>query len=230
MTSETPPRIRPGDRTRAHILEVALELFSERGFEGASIRDLAEALGMTKSALYYHFANKEAIVLAITGERIGELTELKEWVAAQPRTPDLLRRTALRWVDSTTPSRIRGLRFAHANRPVMARLAGQAGTSFRDWFDEIVTLALPPGAPTADHLLGLMALDTVSAAMFAARGGPATLPEILTAARTATIALTEPSVTGEPAQPQPTSSDAEQAGGAQPEAGPGGDSPTSIAR
>jgi len=194
VTSETPPRIRPGDRTRAHILEVALELFSERGFEGASIRDLAEALGMTKSALYYHFANKEAIVTAIVGERLGELAELRDWVTTQPRTPGLLRRTALRWVGSTTPGRIQGLRFAHANRPVMARLAAaQDGVgSFRGWFEEIVTLALPPDATVADRLLGLMALDTVSAAMFAARGGPATLDDILTAARAATIALTAP--------------------------------------
>jgi len=199
VTSETEPatetsrRMRPGDRTRQHILDVALDLFSERGFEGASIRDLAEALGMTKSALYYHFANKDAIVLAIVGERMGELGDLREWVAAQTRTPDLMRRTALRWVDSTTPGRVQGLRFAHANRPVMARLASeQRGRSFRDWFEEIVALALPPGATTTDRLVGLMALDTVSSAIFAARGGPATLDEILTAARAATIALTDP--------------------------------------
>ena len=201
MTSETVQPSRPvsrsrggtgraGDETRAQILDVALRLFTERGYEGTSIRDLSDALGMTKSALYYHFPSKEAIVMAVVDERRGELEELKTWVSAQPRTPDLLQRTALRWIDSTTPQRLQGLRFAHANRPVMARLATQQQASFRDWFHDIVTLALPADASVTDRLIGLMALDTVSSAMFAARNSTAQTEDILAAARAATIALT----------------------------------------
>jgi AcrR family transcriptional regulator len=181
---------RAGDETRSQILDVALRLFTERGYEGTSIRDLADALGMTKSALYYHFPSKEAIVMAVVDQRRGELDELKTWVSAQPRTPDLLQRTALRWIDSTTPQRLQGLRFAHANGPVMARLARQQQTSFRDWFHDIVTLALPADASVTDRLIGLMALDTVSSAMFAARNSTAQTEDILAAARTATISLT----------------------------------------
>jgi AcrR family transcriptional regulator len=91
---------RSGNETRSEILRVALELFTERGFEGASIRDLAEALGMTKSSLYYHFASKDAILAALMENRRDEVDGLLAWVDDQPRTPDLLRRTALRWVDS----------------------------------------------------------------------------------------------------------------------------------
>jgi AcrR family transcriptional regulator len=181
---------RAGDETRAQILDVALRLFTERGYEGTSIRDLADALGMTKSALYYHFTSKEAVIMAIVDERRGELEELKNWVSAQPRTPDLLQRTALRWIDSTTPQRLQGLRFAHANRPIMARLATQQQSSFHDWFHDIVTVALPADASVTDRLIGLMALDTVSAALFAARSSTAQTDEILAAARAATIALT----------------------------------------
>ena len=46
----------------------AVRLFTERGYEGTSIRDLADALGMTKSALYYHFTSKEAIVMAVVDD------------------------------------------------------------------------------------------------------------------------------------------------------------------
>jgi hypothetical protein len=41
--------------TRARILDAARTLFAERGYAGTSMRDLADALGMTKAALYYHF-------------------------------------------------------------------------------------------------------------------------------------------------------------------------------
>ena len=51
--------------TRARILEVALELVTERGYAGMSIRDLADRLGLTTAAMYYHFASKEALLDAL---------------------------------------------------------------------------------------------------------------------------------------------------------------------
>jgi AcrR family transcriptional regulator len=61
----TPPRrTRKSDETRTRILEVALELFRERGFEATTMRDIARACEIALGATYYHFASKEAIVLA----------------------------------------------------------------------------------------------------------------------------------------------------------------------
>jgi AcrR family transcriptional regulator len=51
--------------TRERILDVALDLFTEKGFDGASLREIAERLGVTKAALYYHFASKDDILLAL---------------------------------------------------------------------------------------------------------------------------------------------------------------------
>jgi AcrR family transcriptional regulator len=180
---------RPGSETRAEILRVALELFTRKGFEGTSIRDIAEALGVTKSSLYYHFANKEAIIRALLEDRRAELDELLAWIDRQPPGPDLVRRAALRWVDSTSPGRIRGMRFAHANRPMMSKLAADGG-DLRSWFDDVVDRVLPPGAGMRDRLRARMAFDTVAAALFAAQGQAATDEEVLDAARAATIALT----------------------------------------
>ncbi|XXF78686.1 TetR/AcrR family transcriptional regulator [Myxococcaceae bacterium GXIMD 01537] len=50
------------DGTRRRILEVALQLFASRGFHDASIRDLAQALGLRPSALYAHFPSKEHVL------------------------------------------------------------------------------------------------------------------------------------------------------------------------
>jgi AcrR family transcriptional regulator len=50
--------------TRGRILEEATRLFAEKGYSAASMREVAEAVGLTKPALYYHFNSKEALFLA----------------------------------------------------------------------------------------------------------------------------------------------------------------------
>jgi AcrR family transcriptional regulator len=51
--------------TRERILDAALELFVAQGYDGTSLRQIAEQLGVTKAALYYHFESKEAILRAL---------------------------------------------------------------------------------------------------------------------------------------------------------------------
>jgi len=83
--------------TRERILDVALELFNEQGYDKTSLRQIAERLGVTKAALYYHFARKEDIFLELhlRMHRLGSgpLEELDglgpdETVAAWPRVLD----------------------------------------------------------------------------------------------------------------------------------------------
>src|SRR6516165_8913480 len=56
---------RPRGSTRERILDVALDLFTERGYGDTSLREVADELGFTKAALYYHFEKKEDILLAL---------------------------------------------------------------------------------------------------------------------------------------------------------------------
>jgi AcrR family transcriptional regulator len=58
-------RGRPRGSTRERILDVALELFSEQGYEQTSLREIADRLGLTKAALYFHFERKEDILLEL---------------------------------------------------------------------------------------------------------------------------------------------------------------------
>ena len=51
--------------TREKILDVALDLFTDQGFDGTSMREIAERLHISKPAIYYHFASKEDILLAL---------------------------------------------------------------------------------------------------------------------------------------------------------------------
>ena len=82
--------------TRDRILEVALDLFIEEGYEKVSLREVAERVGVTKAALYYHFSSKEEILKALVepllsvGGQMAEALEsrpscaawAKSWVAA----------------------------------------------------------------------------------------------------------------------------------------------------
>jgi AcrR family transcriptional regulator len=51
--------------TRQDILDTSLELFAEQGYEKTSLRQIAEAVGVTKAALYYHFPSKQELLLAL---------------------------------------------------------------------------------------------------------------------------------------------------------------------
>ena len=61
-----------GGETKERILETALELFAQRGYLGTSMSDIAARLGITKAALYKHYAGKQEILDRIV-QRMNEL-------------------------------------------------------------------------------------------------------------------------------------------------------------
>jgi AcrR family transcriptional regulator len=64
-----------GEETRARIVTAALKLFGERGFEGASTRDIATAAGVNAPALQYYFDNKEGVYLACVEHIVASLSQ-----------------------------------------------------------------------------------------------------------------------------------------------------------
>ena len=80
-----PPRHRPGgERTAERILDAAEELFAERGYAGATLRDVATRVGVRPPSLYNHFASKDALYAAVLERGIGPLIELLARSAAAP--------------------------------------------------------------------------------------------------------------------------------------------------
>jgi TetR/AcrR family transcriptional regulator len=63
------------------ILEAAIRLFSEFGYDGVSMRRIAEAAGVSKANIYHHFASKEALYLAILTGSARHLSEIVEDLA-----------------------------------------------------------------------------------------------------------------------------------------------------
>ena len=87
-----------GEETRRRIIDVALRLFGERGFEGASTREIAKAAGVNAPALQYYFDNKEGVYRACaqyiadsSAAHFGPVVERTKAVLDDPAaTPDQL--------------------------------------------------------------------------------------------------------------------------------------------
>src|SRR5215471_12663877 len=89
----------PRGGTRERIQAIALELFAEQGYEKTSLREIAERLGVTKAALYYHFKSKEDIVRSLTEDYRAELDTVIAWGASQPPTPESRAEILARYAD-----------------------------------------------------------------------------------------------------------------------------------
>jgi AcrR family transcriptional regulator len=87
----------PQSSTRERILDIALELFVAQGYDKTSLRDIAERLGTTKAALYYHFERKQDILLelhlrlhALGREALEQLDLLEDGQARAEAWPGLV--------------------------------------------------------------------------------------------------------------------------------------------
>jgi AcrR family transcriptional regulator len=93
-----PARARVSPR-RIEILKSAAAAFRRRGYHGASVGEIADALHMTKGSLYYYFRNKEEILYFCHDYSLDILLELLKDVEAEGRPPDAkLRRLILAFV------------------------------------------------------------------------------------------------------------------------------------
>ena len=77
--SEARPRL-PAVQRRRQLLDVALEVFADHGFHGASMDDVATAAGVTKPVLYQHFGSKRDLYLQLlddVGQRLLEVVQIR---------------------------------------------------------------------------------------------------------------------------------------------------------
>jgi len=77
---------RPRSDTRQRIQDVARELFVQQGVQRTSLQDIADKLGITKPALYYHFASREELVRSIL---VPLIDEGEQFVEDQERRGDV---------------------------------------------------------------------------------------------------------------------------------------------
>lgn len=123
-----PPRV-PDTRTR--ILDAALELFSEHGFDGTTLQQIADRLGITKAALYYYYpAPKDDLLTELVTPSIAELDDLLSAHERQPDTPARRRRFMEDYVDYMLGQR-RLIAYMVSDIAIVAHPAISAGSAQR---------------------------------------------------------------------------------------------------
>jgi AcrR family transcriptional regulator len=92
-------RAAQGRATRGQLIEVATRLFTEHGYEGTSIEAVLAAAGVSRGALYHHFAGKEALFEAVVAAVSDRVTaELAEAIRDCLDPVDAMRTAALAWI------------------------------------------------------------------------------------------------------------------------------------
>jgi AcrR family transcriptional regulator len=86
---------RPAKISRVLLYEEAAKAFALRGFGGASIQDLADALGVNKSAIYYYCKSKEELLFEISRDAMQRTLELVGEAVAEDGPPDEVIRRAV---------------------------------------------------------------------------------------------------------------------------------------
>jgi AcrR family transcriptional regulator len=183
--------------TRGRILDVALELFSEHGFEGTTLQQIADRLGFTKAALYYHFRSKDDLLEALVMPVLTDLDGLLDVVEMSPGVRSPRRVFVERYVDYLLRHRrvigyvsqdlacVAHPAIASGHRERRARMEGALADGELDFREQVrvgmafggiqAVIATHPGADTAELRDAL--LDAASSLLRLRRGGqPAARP------------------------------------------------------
>jgi AcrR family transcriptional regulator len=92
-------RAAQGRATRGQLIDVATRLFAEQGYEGTSIEAVLAAAGVSRGALYHHFAGKEALFEAVVSAATDRVTaELTEAISGCSDPVDAVRIGAVAWI------------------------------------------------------------------------------------------------------------------------------------
>src|SRR6201991_1317445 len=124
---------------RERIREQALALFTDRGYATASLREIADRVGITKASLYYHYPSKQDLLVAVVRPLVDQWREIVVEAEQGPHTPDDVRRVLRRCVDTMLAHRAIAnlfLRDTAGILPALAPLLGdlvQTNNRLRDW-------------------------------------------------------------------------------------------------
>ncbi|MGW9079579.1 TetR/AcrR family transcriptional regulator [Streptomyces kronopolitis] len=150
--------------THQRIQDVALELFSEQGYEKTSLREIAEKLEVTKAALYYHFKTKEDIVISLFQDLTRPIDDLIAWAGEQPRTLETKQEVIRRYSEALRSAEPL-FRFMQENQAAVRELS--IGERFKERMLTLCDLLKEPDSQLADQVRCVTALFSMHAGMFA---------------------------------------------------------------
>ncbi len=158
-----------GADTKARIQAAALDLFAEQGLQQTSLREIAERLGMTKTALYHHFSSRRELLHSLAKPVVDEMTlQLDELEAGTPGPREVLER----YFDVTYRHRAL-FRIAVRDMRVLEQLL--LTDHVRDWRRRLVALLLGPSPSAEDEVRGVVALGGLSSCVLTFEGADVAL-------------------------------------------------------
>ncbi|GAA2189036.1 TetR family transcriptional regulator [Micromonospora lupini] len=154
--------------TRERIKAVALELFTEQGYEKTSLREIAERLNVTKAALYYHFKSKDDIVASFVEDRLEQMDALTAWADSQPATLATRRALISRYADTMFGGDMPSvMRFFEQNQTVLKSLS--SGQQMRGRMMRLASALCRGDDSPAAQLRATLSLFAVHTSWFAVR-------------------------------------------------------------
>jgi len=157
-----------GQARREQLMDVGRVLFAEKGYEGASIEEVAHRAGVSKPVVYEHFGGKDRLYAVVVDREMRELLEhMTSALAGAEHPRELLERAALALLDYIQDS-TDGFRILVRDSPVASK-----GGTFSSLLNDI--------ARRVEHILGRE---------FAARGYDTALAGLFSQALVGMVALT----------------------------------------
>src|SRR5215469_8286426 len=92
FSKTAPEQAKPAELTRAEarrrkVLAAASDLFATKGFDATSMRDIAAAAGLMSGSLYYHFASKEEMYIAVQDASVSKIFDAVQAAIDEPNAP-----------------------------------------------------------------------------------------------------------------------------------------------
>lgn len=162
--------------TKRRALEIALDLFGRKGYDATSMREIAEAAGVTKATLYYHFENKAAIIRGLAESYRQALDDLARWAALEPRPAPCVVLRAI--ADLVRAQGVQFYRFLYNNAQAIRDFPLEDSRNFEipeSLYDALVY----PDTSVEARIRAHMAVHAIHSSMIIARGLGATDEEIL---------------------------------------------------
>jgi AcrR family transcriptional regulator len=137
---------RPGQ-----LLEIACRLFARRGYDGTSLRDIAEEAKITKAALYYHFPNKEALYQHIVLESMQSMFDrVGAAVAAAKSATEKVRAFMLTSAEVYAESPERWVAGSNAFWSGIGAGPRSAAVSVRDKYEKLLRACITEGVKSGE--------------------------------------------------------------------------------
>ncbi|MGK8487923.1 TetR/AcrR family transcriptional regulator [Nocardia asiatica] len=95
---DAPGAVAAGGGTKIAIRDAAVKLFGAKGFEQTSLREVADAVGITKASLYYHYASKLDLLLAIIDPIVDHMRSVVVGLDQVPHDAENIRQVLRRYL------------------------------------------------------------------------------------------------------------------------------------